>query len=64
MLRNLREQVDSACSSEELTDTTSGSNALLSTLREKLGANDHGRCGELSLSENLEEALYGRTIVY
>jgi len=56
--------VDSVCSSEELTDATGGSNALLSTLGEKLGTNDARRCGELSLSENLEEALYRRTIVY
>jgi len=49
--------VDTACSCDELANTTGGSDALLGDLGEKLGTDDASNVGELSLAEHLEEAL-------
>jgi hypothetical protein len=58
---NVRSQW-SVCSSDELADTTGGSDALLGDLGEELGANNASDLGELSLAEDLEETL--KQIVY
>ncbi len=54
--------VISLCSSDKLANTTGGSDALLGDLGEELGAHDARGVRELTLAENLEEAL--KQIVY
>ena len=54
-----------ACSScDELADTAGGSDAFLCDLGEELGAHDAGLRGELTLSADLNEALYQRNRSY
>ena len=45
------------CSSNKLADTTGGTDASLSDGRELLGADNAGNLRELTLAEDLEEAL-------
>lgn len=47
----------SDCSGDELADTTGSLDALLGDLGELLGSDDSGDSRDLTLSEDLEEAL-------